>query len=88
MTLPLIRLLEQSGEAERTEIVALVSSPSHESRAALLEWLDRTGSLEYAREKAQSFAQSAAAALAALPADNAAAQTLRMLTEFVVNRPS
>ena len=87
MTLPLIRLLSLATADERTNLIALLSDSRQSRREVLLPRLEQTGSLEYARSRAQHYAQTAATHLSTLP-DTPARDTLRQLTEFVVLRRS
>jgi len=83
-TLPVIRLLDVASDADRREILAVLHSGG-DYRELLLPWLGRYEALEYARQKACSFALQAENDLRDLPG-NAAADVLRQLPAFVVAR--
>ena len=84
-TLPLIRCYEQASDAERSELVALLETPSLETRIQLRNWLDRFDAIEYARQTANQFAQKARRQLRELPPSQSAT-VLADLTDFVVAR--
>ena len=52
-TLPLIRVLQQASQAERAEVVGLLSRSDNHRRDALRPWLDRFDAVAYAQEKAR-----------------------------------
>lgn len=84
-TLPLIRLLEQSAPEERAELVELLASKNRSDRQQVNLWLERSDALQYAREKAISYAQAAREETRLLnPGD--ARDVLVALTELVVSR--
>jgi octaprenyl-diphosphate synthase len=84
-TLPLIRAFELAGIAEREQISALILAEEGNPLAELRTWLDRFEALDYARQKARSYADLALADLSTF-AESDSVDTLRGLTEFVVNR--
>jgi octaprenyl-diphosphate synthase len=84
-TLPVIRVLQQAGHAERAEVVALLSRSDNHRRDALRPWLERFDAIAYAQEKAEWYARRAAGELAVLPA-GPAREAMRELTRFVVAR--
>jgi octaprenyl-diphosphate synthase len=84
-TLPLIRVLQQTSQAERREVVTLLSGTGNHRRDALRPWLERFDAIAYAQDKAQWYARRAAAELDALPA-SPTRQAMQSLTEFVVTR--
>lgn len=84
-TLPLIRTLELADEAERAEITAICLGESVQPREALQPWLERFAAIEYARDKAQAYAERARQELAPL-GSNPALEVLRNLTDFVLAR--
>jgi len=84
-TLPLIRLLNQVGDRDRAEVVAVLSRNGNHHREALLPWFERFDAIAYARDKSVWYTQQAADELNNLPATEAR-ETLKQLTEFVVKR--
>ena len=84
-TLPMIHLMQQLSEAEREDLLSQLDQSPETCAEVLIPWLERYGSLEYARDKAAWYAQQAANQLAALP-ESESRETLHRMTEFVVNR--
>jgi octaprenyl-diphosphate synthase len=84
-TLPLIRALDQADLVEREEISSLILAEGGNHRTELRAWLDRFEALDYARRKARYYADQAQADLSVFP-ESESIDTLRGLTEFVVNR--
>jgi octaprenyl-diphosphate synthase len=84
-TLPLIRLLNQSGAAERAEVLGILSRSGNHRSEALRPWFHRTDALAYARQKAVWFTQRAREHLAILP-PTPARTALEELADFVVSR--
>jgi octaprenyl-diphosphate synthase len=84
-TLPLIRLLQMIGPAERGELVSLLSGSGNHQREALRPWLERFDAIGYARQKAQWFTRRADAELSSLPA-TPAQESLLGLTSYVITR--
>lgn len=87
LTLPLIHLLHAAPAATRDRVRRLVSQPGPGRRSALRPYLEDSGSLDYAWERAREYAARAAAALETLPASDAHAM-LGNLASFVVQRDS
>ena len=87
MTLPLIRTLELASPSERADLHALLHEPTENTRTALQPWLERYDAIAYARQKARRHATQAREQLADL-ADSPAAEVLRNLTDFVLDRES
>lgn len=83
-TLPVIRALEVASEVDRQAILELVSG-DEQPRDRLAPFLDRYDAVEYARQRAFSFARRARRHLEGL-ASSAARDVLATLTEFVVSR--
>ncbi len=84
-TLPLIYLLEQCTPQERREAIALATSHDRTARTRLRSWLAESGSLAYARAKAEQFAAAARDEAQHLP-DSPSRDVLVTLTELVVSR--
>ncbi len=84
-TLPIIHALEHVAAHRRDELLNLLGGETAPSRESLLPWLLEHDSIEYSFAIAKRFARSALDNLACLDASEAA-QTLRLLTSFVVER--
>jgi octaprenyl-diphosphate synthase len=67
LTLPLIRLLQQSPEATSTRLRQIMCSPGNHKREAILPYLREGGALDYALRRAEEFASLAQAELQCLP---------------------
>lgn len=85
LTLPLIRLLSQFDDGRRRQAVEELQNANGRGRELLESWFLHSDALEYARRKAEAYAEQARAELNCLAASPAAA-VLRKLTEFVVDR--
>jgi len=87
MTLPLIHAFEASKENSNT---GLFRGEEGATVPALVEWLDETGSLSYAREVARRFTERAKKILASIPMDPGMDDTvlgpLTALADFVAER--
>ena len=84
-TLPVIRLLSRVDEAERGDLVAVLSRADGNHRAVLKHRLEQSDAISYARQKATSYARRAAEALPC-PPTTPADEILARLAEFVVTR--
>lgn len=84
-TLPVIRLLQVAAGDIRQKVLAWLRSPSVDNIGRLQAQLAESQSLDYARAKAQEFADSAVEDLRVLPA-SAAVKALEALARFVVSR--
>lgn len=82
MTLPLLHLRDQLDGDELARLQELVEQPEPSHAALLLDWLDRSGSLQYARQQAEQYGQAAAAELP----NTRAKKVLLKLTQFVTKR--
>ena len=87
LTLPLIRLLATAPAATASAVRRLLAEANPENRHALRPYLEASGALEYAWDRAKHFAGQAAAALDVLP-ESPARTTLRNLASYVVRRSS
>ena len=87
MTLPLINALERMGASERARVVDFFSDPDpkDDAIADIVALVGRQGGLDYARERANEFAERAADELIGLP-DGAATESLREAVAYVVGR--
>ena len=87
-TLPLIRLLSQVDGMQRATIIDSLecnTSRSNGSRVALASWFEATDAVNYAHDKARSFADLARAELERL-APTAARAILEHIADFAVER--
>lgn len=87
LTLPIIRLLNTASPSMAAEIRGLLSESDPDTRHALRPYLESSGALDYAWEKAEDFAARASDCLETLP-DSPARSTLRDLAAYVVRRAS
>lgn len=87
VTLPLIAALPRLDDAGRRDVAELMRTeePDAGQVARVIELVADAGGLEYARERAQRFAQSADAELDRLPA-SPARETLRASITYVLER--
>ncbi|MCB9799266.1 MAG: polyprenyl synthetase family protein [Candidatus Omnitrophica bacterium] len=86
MTLPLIRLLEISDEAQKKEIVAVFKNdPQSDKLRNLLGLIRESGALEYALTKARTYTETARKELM-LFGDSPARQSLEKLLDYVLER--
>ncbi len=84
LTLAVIHLLRTVEESQKTQVRAMLES-RNASRYELVDMLRRTGSLQYARERAQEHVTQAIQALADLPAGDAR-DALVETAQFMANR--
>ncbi len=89
-TLPLIRLLDQLNSTEKSRLINSLQNDSLQNNSSdsldlLTDWFSRTDALQYARDKAISFATRARFELAILP-DSPSKALLVDLTYFVTAR--
>jgi octaprenyl-diphosphate synthase len=87
LTLPLIRLLSTAPAGLAARIRRMVAEPVAETRREIRPYLENSGALDYAWERATEFADRAAGALDILP-ETAAKGLLRSLSQYVVRRPA
>jgi octaprenyl-diphosphate synthase len=88
LTLPLIRLLRTASPETADQVRSLLAEPSSaDRRRELRPYLEASGALDYAWDRAQDIAARAAAALDSLP-DSTAKNVLMSLALFVVHRSS
>lgn len=87
VTLPLIHALPRMTDAERQQVARLMASPEPTDAqiAEVVRAVERTGGLDYARERASAMAQRAEAELERLPA-TPARDTLRACVAYVLER--
>ena len=87
LTLPVIHLLATAGPATVSAVRQLFAEANPENRDELRPYLELSGSLDYAWDRAKQSAASAASALDIL-GDSPAKSTLRSLATYVVRRSS
>ena len=87
LTLPVIRLLATAGTTVGIAVRRLLAEANPDNRHELRPYLESSGALDYAWERAKQAAASAASALDILP-DSSAKSTLRSLATYVVRRSS
>ena len=87
LTLPLIRLLQQTPAEDADMLRKLLARPGNHKRDLLAPRLEAAGALVYARERAEQFAEQAEEELECLPA-SACKTILQRITRQVVHRNS
>lgn len=70
-TVPLIHVLEHVSADERDSVMSVLRGDRGQRNARLRPWLDRFGSLDYGRSRAQWYADQAQVAVASLPHSDA-----------------
>ena len=87
LTLAVIHLLGTTNDSERNGIIEthLENKEIHRDRDALINMLDRSGSLDYARRRSQEYVNAAVEALCDLER-SAAREALVEMAEFMTNR--
>ena len=84
LTLPIIHMLHELSKERAVQVRQMLRQP-HFNRQALLLLLQETASLQYARNRAEEFADQARACLINLPPSQFRTQVLQ-LTEWIVRR--
>jgi octaprenyl-diphosphate synthase len=84
-TLPVIHVLRQTSDKERTEIVDILTRTGNHRAESLRPWFERFSAFAYTRDKAAEYAQRAIDALDVVPA-GPIRDVLQDLAEFVVTR--
>ena len=85
LTLPLIRLLTQLHDPERSRLIELLSQPIQTSRLLLRRYCEQTDAAQYAQQKAAEYIRRAKSHLEVL-APSAARTALGQLADFVLAR--
>lgn len=86
LTLPIIRLRDQSGEADRNRLLSIIQDDGIENRRArLMEEFDLAAALDYSFQRADDFIRAAMESLETLP-PSPARESLRSVAEFVLCR--
>ncbi len=84
-TLPIIRLLQQAHGDAHKQILEILESDAPNKGEQLAPWLERYDAIAYARGKARHYSQAALRELSDF-AESPALDTLRRLTDFVIQR--
>lgn len=85
LTLPIIYLLQQAPAEQAARVRSILTAAGNHKREALLPELQSSGALDYARQKAESFASAALRELECLP-PSLARSILETLADRVVHR--
>ncbi len=85
MTLPWIELRDSLNPSQQQELRELLETPNDENMATLLDWLQRSGSLQQAQHLANNYAQQAAEKLTCI-SDSPAKQALLEIAKASVSR--
>jgi octaprenyl-diphosphate synthase len=85
LTLPLIHLLQNGSAEQAARARSILTAAGNHKREALLPELQKAGSLDYARQKAEAFASSALVELECLPL-SPGRTILEALADRVVHR--
>ncbi len=85
LTLPLIRLLSQSDDADAARLRELFSQADDDAWAEVVRWLHRSDAVEYARSRALEFSAAARVHLDCV-GDSSAKRILLEITEFATQR--
>lgn len=85
LTLPLIRLLDQSSQEDQSAIQEILAQPDHQTKSRLSQFIKNSDAIEYSGMRAREFALKARESLKDCPATQAK-QILEELTEFAVQR--
>jgi octaprenyl-diphosphate synthase len=85
LTLPLIHALAKRPPADADALRSLLKSPDPQKRAKVTDALIESGSLAYAKRRAEEFARNARAALEALPRGECRA-ILEQMTDWSIRR--
>ena len=85
LTLPIIRLLNTAPKPIADRVRRLLEHPGSDSRQEIRPYLEDSGALDYAWQRAKDVANQAASMLDCVP-DSHARAILRSLTQYVVRR--
>jgi octaprenyl-diphosphate synthase len=86
LTLPMIHHLTVASNGSAERMLAYLEAPEAQDRACLGQWLEETGSIDYARRLALGHAACAVESLALLPTGPARAQ-LHCMARLMVTEP-
>ena len=84
-TLPLIYLLERGNDAQKTMVRKAIEHGGLDALDGIVEAINSSGALRYARSRAELETEQARKAIAHLP-DSSYKESLLQLTDFAVNR--
>ncbi|MDI6852680.1 MAG: polyprenyl synthetase family protein [Deltaproteobacteria bacterium] len=87
ITLPIINALARTSGADRERLAALAREPEPDTAPEILAFLDKYGSLDYARERARWYTSQAQANLNSFP-DSAEKAYFLAITEELLDRSS
>lgn len=85
VTLPLIHAMKHGSDVDRELIARAILQRSNEELAAVVEAVQRSGGIDYTRERARQHRDEALASLRVLP-QNAGTEALRTLAAMAVDR--
>ena len=87
LTLPLIYALSKASKSEKKQIIALIKNgkAAKESYRDVIAFVTASGGIDYARTKAEEYADRARTSLNILP-DSEARESLRQFVNFVLER--
>ncbi|HWF44481.1 MAG TPA: polyprenyl synthetase family protein [Candidatus Kapabacteria bacterium] len=87
LTLPLIHALSKASSSQKKRIISLIKNgkAAKESYREVIGFVTESGGIEYARTKAEEYAEHARASLTTLP-DSDAKESLRLFVDFVLER--
>jgi octaprenyl-diphosphate synthase len=85
LTLPLIRLLSQTDDADAARLRELLSQADEDAWHEMVRWLHASDAIEYSRTRAHEFAVAARTHLDGL-SDSSARRILTEITEFATHR--
>lgn len=87
MTLPLIYALQQSSNTQKKHIINLIKNHSNETSKVreVIEWVNNSGGIDYAKEKMNAFCAEARNILFQV-ANNDATASLSLLIDYVTTR--
>jgi octaprenyl-diphosphate synthase len=88
LTLPLIRLLSTASPETAAAVRAILDEPQADSRRRLRPYLEQSGALDYAWQRARYHVARALDALDSVPGDAEARAILRTLVEYTIRRAS
>jgi octaprenyl-diphosphate synthase len=89
MTLPLIHALSKAGWLEKRKIISLVKSGSEDQSKIklVIDFVKKSGGIEYAKSKMEEYHQQALAVLEPLPASTYKSSLID-LVQFTIERKS
>jgi octaprenyl-diphosphate synthase len=87
LTLPLIHALSKTSHSQKKRIISLIKNgkAAKESYREVIVFVTESGGIEYARSKAEEYADRARKSITILP-DSEAKESLRLFVDFVLER--